>query len=1784
MNQYRWVRHLFPPVQQAPPTYATGETGAAGAAFAAYIDDILIGVRTIVPDTTGFTEDVPYLWRFRIYNGNKNVRLIDIEWEFVKLSSGSQTLRARGYDVLNQAGNWQDRTSDIQSSTTFAFDSVVDPRIIKAAINPAENLENGVYGTVNAVYEHSINGALQEGSGITLSPVYDSNNVLIGYDDTGSTFIGNGGFDLRGLAISNLRVEESLFDPSEGSARIKGDVLALPASTSNYSNGWTPSSDVQSILTVKSGDALIAHLIELLGNPSASEPGSIDGFIGTFPIGSFPSSPGKVAELDFEWKGTLDINGSEIPLSGLAGIFGDCGAANEENDLLVVSRKKPAFALLQSCGCKSGCNVVTTSTGQPGTSTSTTNTYRGCQLNKDTGSLGYGWSSVGTERIIEDLITGNISMRTSSGNFVRWLFDGTNYNPANPSNYLEMEKDNLSTSARYKVTFKNQMVYEFNSDNRLERILDRNGNQTVFTYLPSGHLEKTDDLRGRTQHYDYGSRTDGQPVSIRANNPVTGRQTQFEYHTAVTDSDNVDKLYRIIDPENNVTEFSYYDTGALETITDPRGFVSKRFFYDSLGRVTKTENYDEMEIENRYGFNSSRGLDFVETFVRDLSTTDPELDRYNYAEYDIFGNQVRAVSLVDGLFVYNPVTETVELVGNTEANPIFTVTDMFYNDSGSPYLMTARVDPNLKVVEYEYDSQGNVTKFIDKRDEEINGYVATYTYADTVDPAPINPKHRNLIRFIQRPTVTVDGTPTIYQATEFRYDPDGNLERIIDAASEEVFMEYSLDGLIEKVTDRRGHTTEFEYFGTAFDGVSSRNLETLKVPKGETVADGFRTISIAYDNYDNVVSVTNELGHQVSAVFDELDRPLTITDGRGSQKSYQYNAGLLDGISFHPNNGSAGPRETVFLYDDSSRIERVERDIASSAPRLVRVNYKYSNFSELKALVRLKDGVEKSAQMSYDQLGRQVSSKDSLNRDSLMAYAPFCSEKAETSARGIRRLSTSTHRCLPHQILVGEPDVVDSLGLSLVREVQTFTHDELGRMVIAGRDRDARYFQSVQGIDKYVEGGQFTNVRFYIYDELDRLTEMTFEDGRTAYFEYDGDGNLTKTTDTQGKVTRYEHYRDNLLHKVILERGGQDVGEFVYSYDAAGRLDEIEYPLLSGIRAVFRDAVDTPGSGFDENGNLRFLRYEKQGLLHPLRSFEWRYDQSNNREFMLDVDSSRAVKWEYGFDYLDRLITVKRAEAPEVASLPSSPLGASTIQREYLWDESDNRTFFDDYVAGMTYHYVYSSFNDAGTIRFSDQLEEVLVSTTVGERDVVTPGNFVSLETFLHDADGNLTKRISNNGDEASFEWSDFDRLHRVEEESGGQATRLQDNRYDLGGLRNRKLDKNGNSSFEHGFGISGSTSTPGVSASASPSLSYLQGHIILGAEIDDGSGPKFIFHLSDALGTTRDVVDSSGNVIKSFEFSEYGDLLSLSGSSIVSPKTWLGGISVNDDSGDSGMFNMGHRNYISKGLLGRFISRDPIGYAGGLNPYTYADNNPVTYSDPTGLQRGPGTPHLYEPYDPMNLEEPVTIQSVNLPPFLQGFGNTLAGGVIVAAVIAALPFELPACIGAGVIGAGIGAVGYNGRKLYTGKEPISGRDITVDEWDRTAGSMLALPFVLPAGYKGPAHIGSVTSFEAAMVRGVPRFGISGRTLNVAGHSNQFAFGGAGESISVGQLAAMIRSVPGYRPGMSVRLISCEGAAHAEALSAELGGVTVYATSPGAGGLYPLPFPLAEKPFQAFIK
>lgn len=107
-------------------------------------------------------------------------------------------------------------------------------------------------------------------------------------------------------------------------------------------------------------------------------------------------------------------------------------------------------------------------------------------------------------------------------------------------------------------------------------------------------------------------------------------------------------------------------------------------------------------------------------------------------------------------------------------------------------------------------------------------------------------------------------------------------------------------------------------------------------------------------------------------------------------------------------------------------------------------------------------------------------------------------------------------------------------------------------------------------------------------------------------------------------------------------------------------------------------------------------------------------------------------------------------------------------------------------------------------------------------------------------------------------------------------------------------------------------------------------------------AGTNSYYHY-DGLGTVKQVTNNSEAVVASYTYDGFGNLIASTGT-INNPYGFTGEQQFGET--DSLVF-LRARYY--KPSIGRFIRRDPIGYADGLNLYAYAKNNPVNLRDPSG-------------------------------------------------------------------------------------------------------------------------------------------------------------------------------------------------------------------------------------------
>ncbi len=114
-----------------------------------------------------------------------------------------------------------------------------------------------------------------------------------------------------------------------------------------------------------------------------------------------------------------------------------------------------------------------------------------------------------------------------------------------------------------------------------------------------------------------------------------------------------------------------------------------------------------------------------------------------------------------------------------------------------------------------------------------------------------------------------------------------------------------------------------------------------------------------------------------------------------------------------------------------------------------------------------------------------------------------------------------------------------------------------------------------------------------------------------------------------------------------------------------------------------------------------------------------------------------------------------------------------------------------------------------------------------------------------------------------------------------------------------------------------------------------------LSQRMSSALGSLTLYYVADHQGSTRALVNAAGNVVERQQYDAFGN----STGSLLSRYGYTG----RERDALTGLYYYRARWYDSQ--LGRFISEDPIGFAGGVNWYAYVSNNPVNFIDPLGLQ-----------------------------------------------------------------------------------------------------------------------------------------------------------------------------------------------------------------------------------------
>jgi RHS repeat-associated protein len=441
----------------------------------------------------------------------------------------------------------------------------------------------------------------------------------------------------------------------------------------------------------------------------------------------------------------------------------------------------------------------------------------------------------------------------------------------------------------------------------------------------------------------------------------------------------------------------------------------------------------------------------------------------------------------------------------------------------------------------------------------------------------------------------------------------------------------------------------------------------------------------------------------------------------------------------------------------------------------------------------------------------------------------------------------------------------------------------------------------------------------YSYDLANRLEGISGSDGTTISYTYDANGNRESMTDAEGLKT-YTYDELNRLLTTTNHALGVVISHT--SYDLLGRrLGLLLSRAASGLSLSY-------SYSYYENGQLKTqtdpdgetTTYWYDPMRSPLRverpsgvartDYEY-YLRTHRLKSVVNINSTGEVlsRFEHReYDAAGNLEAIedmtglstfeydKRNQLVEAAR----PGGLGVIN--YVYDKVGNRT-----LAGSS-------------------------NATYGTSDQILSNGPIS---FAHDSSGNIQSKGTQ-----VFRWDAMNRLSEVLG-AGGSAS-IASYVYNGDNIRVRKTD---------GVGAVTNYIYDGLQVLAEMDGSGTVRKLYNpGISITDDMGNKF-FYLHDGRGNVASLIDKDGNIVQSYSYDAFGALTGGMDKSNGYRFVARGGVYSDDEVGLQYMWN---RWYDPE--LGRFISRDPIGFAGGFNLYSYVGSNPLRWADPFGL--------FYDPMD----------------------------------------------------------------------------------------------------------------------------------------------------------------------------------------------------------------------------
>jgi|GEM_PF-2353245 len=797
---------------------------------------------------------------------------------------------------------------------------------------------------------------------------------------------------------------------------------------------------------------------------------------------------------------------------------------------------------------------------------------------------------------------------TSGRQFTK-LADGIYNPPPGVASTLEIDAGN------FKLTDKHGTVTQFNSDNKISTVTDRNDNTTTFSYTGE-QLSSVTNSFGQTLTLAYEndvlkSVSDGHGRSVSYNisdGLLTGftnalnKTTEFKYTTGnnlleyvytpeypSTASPAYPQVFNVYNSAGQITEqnssidglhYYYIATGYRSEEVGPND-ESMVMYFDSNGKVLTNTNAE--------GHTTSHTYDGAQ---RLHTTTNPEGDKLVYG-YD---NHHNIISITQKS---KPGPAPLADITNTSA----------YTEDFN--FLDWKKDALGKKTDYTYDSNGNLKTITAPNNGNTENPVTTFTYTTQglietkVDPDGIKTKYQ-----YYTDNETDGEVQGLLHKQILNPDPE-NLSANEVSKQRAITYTYYDNGDVKTVTNALNKTITY-----TFD--KERRLKTVVAPKDIKTtniydANGRLTHEQRYSGDTTLYpagknTTTHPAGWAVTSyTYTRDDKVKTITDPAGDVITYGYN-NVGDRTSIEDAEG----RITKFSYINHKE-ETVKQNVGDTLTTTA--EYKYTSNG---LIDYLKDADGNITDYTYDGFNRQktITYPDSSKED----FSYYATGTVNTYTNRDNNITTNLYydnQQLKQQTIANEEtrnySYTDAGRLSSIKQHRLNATDsttahtinyayipETGELntVTNANNQIVNYDYNNNGQRKSMTAAGITLA--YLYDDASRLTDI--KQGSTTYatYHYNTLSQVDYIDLGNGTTVDYSYENDGDLNELshsFKEGGNLD---YAYGYNDAGQINN---KISKGIAKTWLpDSTKTVsfspnnlnqyntigGStvGYDSNGNL----------------------------------------------------------------------------------------------------------------------------------------------------------------------------------------------------------------------------------------------------------------------------------------------------------------------------------------------------------------------------------------------------------------------------------------------------------------------------------------------------------------------------------------------------------------------------------------------------------------------